>query len=99
MEAEHTPEWYRNAYNDLVKVNVQQNNTIAELKASLETAERLALQGGAGHQAIVDKAVSLKTINKVLLKACKFTKERIEQGTQKMGLPVLRAAITLAEAE
>ncbi len=33
------------------------------LKARLETAERLALQGGAGHQAIVDKAVSLKKFN------------------------------------
>ncbi len=41
------------------------------LKARLETAERLALQGGAGHQAIVDKAVSLKKFNDELVDACK----------------------------
>ena len=38
-----------------------------ELKARLETAERLVLQGGAGHDAIVEKAVELTKQRDALL--------------------------------
>ncbi len=42
---------------------------INEMRAQLETAERLALQGGAGHDAIVQKAVELRKQRDRLMEA------------------------------
>lgn len=98
----HNPEQKANAQRlcacwNACKDMEEPEKVINEMRAQLFTVERLALQGGAGHDAIVSKAVELKRQRDALLEACEMLLNNYEALGGTCGVGAAKAAISLAK--
>lgn len=57
---EHTPEWYRNAYHGLLKVNIGQNNKIGVLLATCKDALEFFVEWDVQNKVISGLSIQLR---------------------------------------